>query len=82
MQQYDEKRKSSVRRRPNTFIFWILQFINIIRFTHDSTCLFFMYFNIFKSRDKGFQGYRNPEIMELGLFGPSNNKTKILLDRN
>ena len=40
------------------------------------------YFGIFKSINKGPPGLENPEIMEFGGFGPSHNKTKVLLDQN
>ena len=35
---------------------------------------------MFTSINKGSPGFENPEIMELGGCGLSNNKTKILLD--
>ena len=35
-----------------------------------------------KSIKKGSQGLVNPEIMEVGGFGPSHNKTEIVLDQN
>ena len=40
------------------------------------------YFGIVKWVNTGFQGSENPEIMEFGGFGLSNNKTKILLGQN
>ena len=30
----------------------------------------------------GLQGVKNPEIMDMLGFGPSHNKTEILLDQN
>ena len=44
--------------------------------------IFLKYFGIFKSINKGSPGVKNPEIMEMLGFGPSHNKTKILLDQN
>ena len=35
-----------------------------------------------KSIHKGSPGLKNPEFMEMLGFGPSHNKTKILLDQN
>ena len=37
---------------------------------------------ILKSINKGSQGLNNPEIMEFWGFGPSHNKTEVLLDQN
>ena len=31
---------------------------------------------------KGSHGFKNPEIMEFGGFGPSHNKIEILLNQN
>ena len=39
-------------------------------------------FGIFKSINKGPPGLKNPAIIDMSGFGPSNNKTKILLDQN
>ena len=36
----------------------------------------------FKSMNMGLQGSKNPEIMDMLGFGPSDNKTEILLDQN
>ena len=35
------------------------------------------YFGVFKSIDKGVQGSKNPEIIDMLSFGPSHNKTEI-----
>ena len=40
------------------------------------------YFCVSKSINKGSHGLENPEIVEILGFGPSNNKTEILLDQN
>ena len=40
------------------------------------------YCGIIKTINKGAPGVKNPEIMEMLGFGPSHNKTKILLDQN
>ena len=40
------------------------------------------YVGILKSIDMGSCGYKNSGSMEMLGFGPSNNKTKILLDQN
>ena len=37
---------------------------------------------LIKSINKGSSGLKNPEIMEFGGFGPSHNKTEILLNQN
>ena len=39
------------------------------------------YFGTFKCINKGPQGFKNPKIMEMLGFGPSHNKTKMLLDQ-
>ena len=39
-------------------------------------------FGIFESMSKGSRGSTNPEFMEFGGFGPSHNKTEVLLDQN
>ena len=44
--------------------------------------IFLKYFGVSKSINKGSLGLKNPEIMEMLGFGPSHNKTKILLDQN
>ena len=43
---------------------------------------FLKYFGIWKSINKGLQGFKNPEIMEMLGVGPSHDKTKIRLDQN
>ena len=40
------------------------------------------YVGILKSINKGFEGLKNPKIMEMLGFGPSHNNTNILLDQN
>ena len=40
------------------------------------------YVGIFKSINTGSPGLKNQEIMEFAGFGPSHNKTDILLDQN
>ena len=40
------------------------------------------FFGIFKLINKGSQGFTNPYIIEFRGFGPSHNKTEILLDQN
>ena len=42
---------------------------------------FLKYVGMIESMNKGSPGLKNPEIMEFGGFGPSRNKTKILLDQ-
>ena len=44
--------------------------------------IFSKYLGIFKSVNKGPPGVKNPEIMEMLGFGPSHNKTEILLNQN
>ena len=43
---------------------------------------FLKHFGILKSINAGSYWYTNPEIMEMLGFGPSNNKTEVLLDQN
>ena len=40
------------------------------------------YFAILKSIDKGSQESENPSIIQFGGFGPSDDKTEILLDQH
>ena len=44
--------------------------------------IFSSIFGILKAINTGLQGSKNPEIMEMLGFGPSHNKTEILLDQN
>ena len=43
---------------------------------------FLKYVSVLKSINEGSQGSKIPEIMEMLGFGPSHNKTEILLDQN
>ena len=44
--------------------------------------IFWKYFWYIKTINTGLQGFKNPEIMNMLGFGPSHNKTDILLDQN
>ena len=44
--------------------------------------IFLKYFAILKSINKGSQGLTNPEIMEVGDFGLSNDKAESSLYQN
>ena len=44
--------------------------------------MFWSIFGIYKSINKGSQGLKNPEIMEMLGFGPSHDKIEIFLDHN
>ena len=44
--------------------------------------MFLKHFDIIKAINKKLHGIKNPEIMEMFGFGPSDNKTKTLLNQN